>query len=397
MKTISIAINGLKQFLVEIKLMIFIFIIAPLLFSYLYGAVYQKIMSPNMTLPKFNLVIVDNDKSDMSSPLEEIFKNNKLKSILNLSEASNISYVKDKLLSGDFSAAIIIPKNFSSNIRTGKTSNIEILKAPSAGASTDIVDSIVNTYTKQLNINIGIYSALLKSSNSTIISNAIFARLSPKLYSIINKSYVNEVNLSKKIDLNSKQQFSLNILIMFSLFIAVYEASNIIAEKEFGTLKRIESTSTSKFSFCFGKYISSFIISFILITSFVVISKLLIGVYWGNLKYIALIIFMHSILISALTALLGSVFKTGKIMRTVASLAFALMSIISGSFYPTMYNTGLMKTISQLTINYVLNNNYSNVMLGYSLSITNIIITILVSLAIMVASSLYFRFLEVKA
>ena len=379
MKTIAIFINSLRQFLVDIKIHIFVFLVAPLLIALMYGSIYKNILDPNRTLTKFTVAYIDLDKSAMSKPLENIFTDNKLKKVVNLKALSSKNNINNSLIDGTYSSAIVIPADFSRNIRNGKPVSIEVLKAPSAGVNGDIVYDIVNAYCSYLNTNNKIYRTILNSTKNPDLTQKIFNSVLPVIDANINRSYLTITPLAKAKILDSNQEFASNMLIMFSIFMALTQGISILIEGEHGTLNRIYSTATNRLSFYFGKLLSTFTVSIIQVLCFITVSSIFIGVNYGSLYSMIPIVFIHALLITSITALLISLFKNTTVMGGLFSFIILLMTSISGGFYPSQNFSGFMREASHFTINYWLKDLYSSNMMGNSfLSIANILVAILI-------------------
>lgn len=368
MKTFSIFINSLKLFLVNIKMYIFVFLIAPLVFSFMYGTLYKNILNPDRTIKKFTVAYVDLSNSKESKPLENIFNEAKLNKIISLEKLSTTNDVNDALLHGTYTAAVIIPKNFSQNIETNKKASIQVLKAPSAGVNGEIISDIVTSYCSYLNMNSSAYNVILENSKDETLTQKIFTSLLPIIDTDLNKTHLNYISLPKAKVLTFKQQFSSSMLIMFSLFIVLTQSSSILKERENGTLNRIYSTATNKLCFYFGKLLTTFIISTVQILCFLVVSSLFIGVNFGNNFTLIPIVIAHGIIITAFTAIIITLFKSINLISLLVSLIVVIMSIFSGSFFPTDYYTGFMREAPHFTINYWINNLYSSNMLNDSFS-----------------------------
>lgn len=379
MKTIGIFINSLRQFLVDIKIHIFVFLVAPLLISFMYSSIYKNILDPNRTLTKFTVAYIDLDKGDMSKPLKNIFTSEKLNKVVSLKNLSNKANVNNFLIDGTYSSAIVIPADFSANIRRGKSISIQVLKSPSAGVNGDIVYGIVNAYCSYLNMNNKVYSIILDNTKNPDLTQKIFNSVLPVITSDLNRSYLTFSPLVKAKTLDSSQEFSSNMLIMFSIFMALTQAISILIEAEHGTLNRIYSTATNRLSFYFGKLLATFIISLIQVLCFIIVSSLFIKVDYGNYYSLILIILIHASLITAITSILISLFKNTTVMGGIFAFLILIMTSISGGFYPSQYSPDFMRIASHFTINYWLKYLYSSNMMGESfLSIATVLITILI-------------------
>lgn len=396
MKTINIYINSMKQYLLNIKLYIVLYLIIPLIMSYAYGLIYKNITNQGSILPKVTVAYINNDTGNISNSLAQIFNNKKIKDIAVLKKLSSSSEINSKLSDGTYSSGIIIPKNFSSDIAAGKSTSIEVLKSPDAGAGGDFIEAIVSAYSKNLNVNRAVYSVLLTNTKSADQTQQIFNDVLPQITSILNKSYIQYDNLAKTKKINSSQDFAANMLIMFSLFISMTTATKLISEREDGTLTRIASTAASKFSYCAGRLFAVFSISAIQITLFIIVSSLVSGVDWGNKLSVVINIIVHSLIITGITSILIGLFKEQKKMNVFASLIFIVMSMLSGAMNPSDYIVGTFKTVSHFSINYWIKTFYTNNMLGDSLSTTgsSLLLLTLISLILIAAGSVCCKYTE---
>lgn len=368
MKTISIFINSLKLFLVNIRIYVFVFLIAPFIFSFMYGTIYKNILNPNRTIDKFTVAYIDMDNSEESKPLEQIFNGHKLNRIVSLKKLPDSKNINDELLQGTYTSAIIIPKNFSENIEANKQASIEVLQSPSSGVNGEIIYDIVKAYCSYVNMNRSVYSVILENSRDEDLTKKIFNNMLPIIQSDLNKTYLTYTSFPKAKLLDSKQQFASSMLVMFSLFIVLNQAISILKERQEGTLIRIYSTATSKLSFYFGRLMATFSISIIQILCFLAVSSLFIGVNFGNYLRLIPVIIIHGIIIAAITSVLISLFKNTTLISVVFGFIVSIMSILSGSFFPSDYYPGFMRNISHFTINYWINNLYTSNMLGDNFS-----------------------------
>lgn len=384
MKTIGVFKTSLKLFLVNIRVYIFVFLFAPLIFSFMYGSIYKNILNPSRTVPKFSVAYVDLDNSKESKPLESIFNKGSVSKVIAIDKLNDTSSLKDDLIAGKYTSAIVIPKNFSSNIENNKTATIKVLNSPSAGLNGEIVSDIVTSYCSYMNTNRSVYAVINKNSNTPLIAKDIFNKLLPVINKDLTSSHLTYTSLPKSKLLSSSEEFYSSMLIMSSLFIIITQAIAILKERELGTLGRIYSTSTNKLSYYFGRLLSTFVISASQISCFLLISIVALRVNFGNIYGLALIVIIHALIIAALTMLISAFFKSVALLSVLINPIIFLMSILSGTFYPSTYNTGSIRTLSHFTINYWLKALYSSNILqdNFISSISTICVILLLTVVI---------------
>ena len=105
------------------KNLIMIFLVAPLTYPLLYGAIYMNKIEQNVPI-----VYYDEDNSSLSRALiREVDANQNISVVGSINEQSEI---EKTLVYEKAQAVLFIPKNFSVNIKTGKSTNVNLIISP---------------------------------------------------------------------------------------------------------------------------------------------------------------------------------------------------------------------------------------------------------------------------
>jgi ABC-2 type transporter. len=395
MKALNVFLVEMKKTLSNIKLYIFLYFIAPFLISLLNGILYDKAFNPSRSIPKFTAAIVDLDKGSYSDSLYELFKDPAISKLIDIKSNMNLDEAEEQVKNGDVCAAIVIPDGFSDSIKNSTGTSIKVIKSLSADIQAGIVESIMNAYTDNLNtvnsLNISAYKNITDKNEAS----AVLSKIQPELSSILSSNYIDEVTLNKSKELSSKQFYSQSMLVMFSLFLISVGGSFILIDKENGTSLRIKSTATSKASYIAGKLSWTFILSFMEISVFIILTGLINKINWGeNITGLFVVVLSHCLLITGLSALMGSIFKTQKSMNNIFTVILMVMALLGGSFYPSDLYPSFLKTISHFTLHYHLQSEYSGIMLGKPLSGIglNLMFSIITAAAGLIIGYLKFHF-----
>ncbi len=378
MRFLYVFMNELKEILSGIKFNIFVYIVMPFALAALNGVIYEQYFNQEPKLPEFKISIIDEDKGQIALSIKEIFKGSNLKDSITLREDRDFESIEEDIEKGDISAAIIVPKDFSKKTLLGENASLKVIKSPAQELNGSIVSEIVEAYTNNLNMNI----AINKTLNEEAI-NIDSIELQNELSKIMSQNYIKEGLFENHKVINSKQYYAVSMLIMVSLFLTTVGASNIIKERESGTLKRLHSTSMSKMNFLLGKTMAIFLIAVIEVGVYILLTSAILKTSWGsNISSLSIVILSHGAAIAGISTLAGSIFKSQKSLKTVLPIVIMIMAVFGGTFYSIDSVTGFMRNVIKTTLNYWLTNSYTNIMVGSNISNISTNIFILLSIGV---------------
>ena len=395
MKIFNVYLLEMKQFLYSVRTKILLFILVPFIIAYFNGVLYKSVIDPNRTIPKFEISIIDMDKGLYSSTLKDILGSQQLETLLTIKSEEDLDDVKTALKKEKSTVAIFIPEGFTADIKSNKPATIEVLKSPSSGISGEITENIVVAYTKGLNTNLGVFNLMISNVKDPQLAERLYSELVPEIAAIASNNYLTAETLEKTRTINAKEYYPFSMLSAFSLFICLAGASSIIKERENSTLLRLGSTSTTKFSFLGGKLLAILSFSLLQIVAFILLTKFVLGINPGtNILATCLVIFAHGFCITGLAILLVGIFKTNNSMNSSIPFVLMIMSVLGGAFFPTGSYQGIMKIIAKLTVNYWLEDSYTQLILGTPTSeiLQSIFVLLSIGLAGITIGSIFFKF-----
>lgn len=373
----------LKEVKVSSKSIIFfllVFIVLPLVTAFLYGMGYEKILTPNKSISNIKAVYINMDKGEYSNNLKEMFSNDKIKEIVNLKEETELNKAKEELLKGNIDAAIVIPEDFSKNIKNNISGEIKVIKSPSSGVKSQIVYQIVKSYSQTFNNISAAYSVLEKSGEDIKNVKGLGNDIAAWSIGISSANYTRVTNISKDKVLSTKQFFVTSMFALVSLFICTIGALNMIKERDSKTLDRLESTSVSYKSLFYGKTLFIFITSILFSMSYILISSLL-GIKWGGSPInLILIVLLHSFALTGIAAALMNILKNQKTATALLATGTGILGFIGGTFFPVEYTNVVFKKLANAAINYWIQNSYGKLMTGRGLDELAVNIIILFSI-----------------
>jgi len=133
---IKVMLKGLVR---EWKVTVVTFIIFPIVTSLLYGYFQEDLFTPENIMSKFYINIIDEDKSQTSTELKELFNSGGLKDFIVITED------KEKL-----QAEVVIPKGYEGALTDLKEEEIVVKQLTEKGEPAIVaVSSIIGRYKRE--------------------------------------------------------------------------------------------------------------------------------------------------------------------------------------------------------------------------------------------------------
>ncbi|PJI08696.1 MULTISPECIES: ABC transporter permease [Clostridium] len=300
---------------------------------------------------KYPVGIVNRDTGKYSKLLINMMKNDRY---FDVTEGS-YSKSREDVENGKLSMSFIIPKDFSSSIKSGKTTDIDVIKLQD-NENTSSFGIIVKNYVQQLSTGINAEKAssslltsmkLINESKKTEIENSI-EKDYLKNIKIPKNTY--SINTLQKNESHAKDQLSttaIGIIIMFITFFVSLGAGSILEEKDFGTWARTESTPTRNSTIMLGYIFGNFIIGWLQVGILILFSKYVFNLNWGN-SPLGIVILFSSFLLAAigLGTALSAFVKSKKQLSTLMPIIVIPTSLIAGCMWPRDIMSDTMLKVS---------------------------------------------------
>lgn len=258
------------------------------------------------------------------------FKNSKYFKIVKYTD--NYRQMQHMIDSGDAMMALVIPKDFSRFIESGKTSTLQLL--------VDGSDS--NTAT----IAMGYVRSVVAKYNTTLLVDTL---------SSLGLSPARSVEMRSRIwfnmGLNSRWFIVPGVIAMIIMIIAALLTSICVArEWERGTMEQLISTPVKAPELIIGKFLPYFVIGFIDLFVAVIMARFLFGVPFKG-SYLLLVFLSALFLTGALSQgiLISTVARTQLLASQLATLTtFIPTMLLSGFIYPIFNMPQAVQTITYL-------------------------------------------------
>ena len=324
---------------------------------------------------KTSILLVDNDKGEISHKIKEILNNSDIFNIVTQQNNLPINEVQaqQKVLKGEYLMAIIIPENLSSIIKNQVSNNVNNIINTFTG---DKIQSIENK--EVINNEIRLYfdptlQISFKENIKINIDKIIYSIENQYIYEAFQQQLeVENIELSQKIisfkEINPKVnqeeeklpnsvQHNVPAWALFAIFFIVIPlSSNIVKEKLQGTGLRVFTSPQPYSFFLLGKIITYMIIS---ILQFVLM--LLVGLYFfpllglpaldisGKLLLLLFVAMASGLSAISIGILLGTLASTQEQSAPLGATLTVILAAIGGIWVPVFAMPHIMQIISKIS------------------------------------------------
>jgi ABC-2 type transport system permease protein len=305
---------------------------------------------------QIKILVVNQDKSDPSRAFIKTLDNLRTFSFHHMADGTAIDFIRHKMFQEDYKFALVIEKGFSlaadRNASNPAGRQMLLLVKPSVNRQTYTI--LKNTF--EASLAKARIANLIKGQEEMLEYAGIdIDKVMQPTDDLIETRYVSKSKLKFKVPTSVQQ--SVPAWLVFSMFFVVIPISNtFIAERNYGTLMRLQSMNISTGLLLAGKLLPFFIVNLIQ-----VVLMILVGVYvvpllggdaltmgdsYGGLLLITAAVSFCSISFALLVA---SVAKTTEHATTIGGVCNIILGALGGIMIPKFVMPDFMQTLSVLS------------------------------------------------
>lgn len=336
----------------------------------------------NLEGSKIPIILVDNDKAEVSKTIIDGLKESKTFELITKNQTENSA--KKSVFDGDYQMAIVIPENLSNNINDNVNSKVKTIVS-SLGMGFEEDSTAAKTESskpKEIHLyfdpatSIGFKNSVKSSINEMVAkieNEKIYAAFQDQLGTEYDISFDQKFIAFKEITpkgeevLPNSVQHNVPAWALFAIFFIVVPLSiNLVKEKNQGTIIRILANPTPYFIHVLGKtftYLVICIVQFLLM--------LAVGIYIfpyfnlpefnldGKLPELLFVTIFAGLAAIGFGVLLGTFANTQEQSAPFGATSVVILAAIGGIWVPVFMMPDFMQTISKFSpMNWGLNAYY---------------------------------------
>ena len=305
---------------------------------------------------QIKILVVNQDKGAPSIAYIKTLENLRTFSFHHMADSTGIDFIRHKMFQEDYKFALVVEKGFSliadSNESNTARRQMILLVKPSVNRQTYTI--LKNTFAASLAKARVAY--LIKGQEEMLAYAGIdIEKVMQPTGDLIETRYVSKSKLKFKVPTSVQQ--SVPAWLVFSMFFVVIPISNtFIAERNYGTLLRLQSMNISTGLLLAGKLMPFFIVNLIQVLLMILVGifvvpllggdKLTMGDSYGGLLLITTAVSFCSISFALLVA---SVAKTTEHATTIGGVFNIILGALGGIMIPKFVMPDFMQTLSVLS------------------------------------------------
>jgi len=294
----KIIVIAMKDLLRSLRSMFFvgISIAAPLLLAFLFSIAFgggESSASFSIEMAFVNQDAPPQESPNLGAVVQDIFMSEELRDLIHLTEVPDEASALQGILDQRFSAALIIPVDFSSAIvEEGSSTQLRIISDPASTIVSQILEYIVTTIADSFSaskISVPLAVEELQQRGGQA-DEAFYSNLNDKLNSQSDSEnyYLTIVDPKGSAEVQGSQQeqiiatIMVGMMIFFSFYTGAFASESILSEEEKATLARNFVSPTPTRTILAGKFLGVFITLLLQVIVLLVSSALIFKIVWGD-------------------------------------------------------------------------------------------------------------------
>ena len=305
---------------------------------------------------QIKILVVNQDKSVPSIAFIKTLENLKTFSFHHMADGTGIDLIRHKMFQEDYKFALVVEKGFSlaADPNTSSTAGRQMILMVKPSVNRQTYTILKNTFAASLAK--ARVANLIKGQEEMLSYAGIdIDKVMQPTGDLIETRYVSKSKLKFKVPTAVQQ--SVPAWLVFSMFFVVIPISNtFIAERNYGTLLRLQSMNISTGLLLAGKLLPFFIVNLIQVLLMILVGiyvvpmlggdELTMGDSYGGLLLITTAVSFCSI---SLALLVASVAKTTEHATTIGGVFNIILGALGGIMIPKFVMPDFMQRLSVLS------------------------------------------------
>lgn len=263
-----------------------------------------------------------------------------------VAEADSAASAREAVDIGEVDAALIVPEGFEAAVTAGQGAELEIVGSTDAGFSTDILRSIAESFTAQLE---GVQLAVaLAAQSGGETSPEVLAQLAREAAATDAPITLADLEAETR-QMSTTTYFAASMAIFFLFFTAQFGVLSLLTERRQGTLPRLVAAPIRPWAIVAGKAIGSFALGIVAMTVLVAASSVLLGARWGDPIGVAALVLAAVIAAMGITALITTLARTEEQAGGWNSIVAVTLAILGGAFFDLSQGPEILSQVSLIT------------------------------------------------
>jgi ABC-2 type transport system permease protein len=237
---------------------------------------------------------------------------------------------------------IILPADFTTAVTTGQALSVQLVEGDTAGVETNVLISVVDGLLEQFSAG----TVTAEAGDIAGLPHQVLGGLAQQAAAGTPVLTLSEGQASAE-QLSLKGTLVAGQTGLFLLFTVGFGVLGLLAEREEGTLSRLQSTPVAPGTIITAKALVGFILGVVATTILLTAGSVLFGVSFGSPAVVALLVLAVAAAATSLTFIVARLVRSAEQANIAQSIVAMVLGIAGGAFFP-IEASGFLATLADL-------------------------------------------------
>jgi ABC-2 type transport system permease protein len=302
------------------------------------------------------LVVADEDRTEVAAAFAEVLRSTEVRQIVTMRAVASSDAAERLVRDGDSPFAVVFPAGFGQSLQSQRPLPVEVFRRADSAIASDVGEALVEGYLArvqagrhQLRVEVG------RLAVSTLLASGR-AFSEPQLRQVAQEVAAGDQPADLDTQLvqprgNLIGYFGPGMAILFLFFSMGVGARSLLAERQLGTMARLQAAPIGSSAILAGKAIAILTLGTISMFTVWGATVLVFDATWGVPQAVAPLAWAAVVSVAGLTALITTIARDDRQAQYFAAAASFPLALLGGSFFPPNVLPVSMARVSRLTPN----------------------------------------------
>lgn len=250
--------------------------------------------------------------------------------------------VRDLAAAGDAALGVLVPDDFAQSVTSGEPTTLRLVQGDGAGLEASILISVVNGVVDQMHAG----AVAAQAASMAGVPPDRLAAIAEQAAAAGQQIALTEGRAADE-QLTMKGQLVAGQTGLFLLFTVGFGVLALLAEREEGTMARLQSMPMRPGLIVAAKALTGFLLGVLATSVLLTLGTLMLGVDFGSVPAVAVLVVLVVAAATSLTFIVARVAKTAEQSNVMQSILAVLLGMAGGAFFP-IPATGAVATLLDL-------------------------------------------------
>ena len=237
---------------------------------------------------------------------------------------------------------VILPADFTTAVTSGQPLSVQLVEGDAAGVETNVLISVVDGLLEQFSAG----TVTAEAGDIAGLPHQVLGGLAQQAAAGTPALTLSEGQASAE-QLSLKGTLVAGQTGLFLLFTVGFGVLGLLAEREGGTLSRLQSTPVAPGTIITAKALVGFILGVVATTILLTAGSVLFGVSFGSPAVVALLVLAVAAAATSLTFIVARLVRSAEQANIAQSIVAMVLGIAGGAFFP-IEASGFLATLADL-------------------------------------------------